>query len=181
MDVESSTASVPDTGGGAIGRITGAIRRVNRWLHYLAGGVLLALMSVTIVDIAGRYLFNSPFSGTVELTQMAMIVLVYLGFAHAEDQGDHIAVDILYVKLGRGGQLALTLFNGVFGLFVVGLLTWNLYSFAGILDGGGYTTAVLDIPQGRVALIGVGGAVMFVLAMASTVALALRAVLKDHA
>lgn len=132
-------------------------------------------MFVTVIDVVGRSFFSSPFRGTVELTEMAMILIIYLGFGHAEHEGDHISVDILYVKLQRRAQLALTVFNGLFGVVVIGLLTWNLYKFAGVLDGGGYTTAVWRIPQGPVALIGVAGAVMFVLALASTAALALHA------
>lgn len=156
-------------------RVTGAIQRVNRWLHYVAGAMLLALMSLTVIDVVGRTFFNNPFRGTVELTEMTMIMIIYLGFGHAEHEGDHISVDIVYVKLRRQAQLVVTVFTGLFGVVVIGLLTWHLYRFAGVLDAGGYTTAVWRIPQGPVALIGVGGAVMFVLALASTAALAVQA------
>ncbi len=155
-------------------RVIGAIQTVNRWMHYVAGAMLIALMLVTVIDVVGRTFFDTPFRGTVELTEMAMIVIIYLGFGHAEHEGDHISVDIVYVKLRRQAQLALTMFSGLFGVFVIGLMTWTLYRFAGILNGGGYATAVWNIPQGPVALIGVGGAVMFVLALASTAVLALR-------
>jgi TRAP-type C4-dicarboxylate transport system permease small subunit len=149
-------------------------------MHYVAGAMLLALMLLTVIDVVGRSFFNTPFGGTVELTEMAMVVIVYLGFGHAQHEDDHVSVDIVYVNLRRRAQLVLTVFNGFFGVFVIGLLTWNLYQFAATLDGGGYTTAVLKIPQGPVALVGVGGAVMFVLALASTAVLALRALRKDR-
>lgn len=149
-------------------------------MHYVAGAMLLALMLVTVIDVVGRSFSGTPFSGTVELTEMAMVVIVYLGFGHAQHEGDHVSVDIVQVKLRRQAQLILTVFTGFFGVLVIGLLSWNLYRFAGILHGGGYTTAVLKIPQGAVALIGVGGAVMFVLALASTAVLALRAFWKDR-
>lgn len=161
-------------------RVTGAIRRVNRWMHYAAGALLLGVMLVTVIDVAGRSLFNAPFGGTVELTEMAMVAIVYLGFGHAQHEDDHVSVDILYVKLRRQAQLVVTVFTALFGMVVIGLLTWNLYAFARTLDGGGYTTAVLKIPQGPVALIGVGGAAMFVLALASTAVLALRGIRKDR-
>lgn len=161
-------------------RVTGAIRRVNRWLHYVAGAMLLAVMLVTVIDVVGRSFFNAPFGGTVELTEMAMVAIVYLGFGHAQHEDDHVSVDILYVKLRRRARVVVTVFNGFLGVFVIGLLTWNLYKFAGTLDRGGYTTAVLKIPQGAVALVGVGGALMFVLALASTAVLALRTFRKDR-
>lgn len=153
---------------------------VNRWLHYVAGLVLVLLMSVTVIDVVGRSAFNRPFRGTVELTELAMVAIVYLGFGYAQHEGDHIAVDIVYDQVGRGVQLLLTVFAGVFGLVVIGLMTWNLYRFTGVLGGGDYTTAVLEIPQRPIALVAVGGATMFILALASTAVLALRAFRRER-
>lgn len=151
------------------------VRRVNQYLHYVAGLALVLLMAITVIDVVGRAAFNRPFSGTVELTQLAMVVVVYLGLGYAEHEGDHIAIDIVYDMVGRGVQLLLTVLGGVFGLVVIGLMTWHLYRFAEVLSGGGYTTSVLDIPQRPVVLIAAGGAAMFILALASTAVLALRA------
>lgn len=170
----------PSAGMEMLDRITSAIRRVNRWLHYIAGVTLVLMMSVTVVDIIGRQFFNRPFRGTVELTEMAMVVIIYLGFGYAEHEGDHISVDIVYTWLGRGVQQVLTVFASLAGVVVVGLLIWHLYQFAERLTMGGYTTAVWSIPQGPVALIGVAGAVMFILALASTAALALRGFWKQR-
>jgi TRAP-type C4-dicarboxylate transport system permease small subunit len=168
----------PDIAGGGIGRATALIRRVNRWLHYIGGITLVALMMITVVDVVGRSFFDRPFRGTVELTEMAMIVIIYLAFGYAEHEGDHISVDLVHRQLRRVPQLVLTVFNGAFGVAVIGLMTWHLYQFAGRLQTGGYTTAVLKIPQGPVALISVAGAAMFVLALATTAVLALRALVK---
>jgi TRAP-type C4-dicarboxylate transport system permease small subunit len=169
-----------DAGAGRTGRVIAAIRAVNRWLHHAAGALLVLMMFVTIIDVVGRSFLNRPFRGTVELTEMAMVVIIYLGFGYAEHEGDHIAVDLVYSQLGRLMRLALTVFNGIFGVAVIGLLTWNLYRFAERLDAGGYVTAVRKIPQGPVALIGVFGGVMFVLALMSTAVLAFRSFLKER-
>jgi TRAP-type C4-dicarboxylate transport system permease small subunit len=170
----------PGANTGGIGQVVSAVRAVNRWLHFIAGLMLIAIMLMTMVDVIGRTAFNSPFRGTVELTQMAMVVVVYLGLGYAAHEDDHISVDVVDSQIGPRMRLAVAVFTGSFGAVVIGLLTWNLYRFAGRLDVGGYTTAVLRIPQGPVALVAVVGGVMLVLALIGTAALALRSLLKER-
>ena len=163
---------------GIIGRSVAVVRFVNRWLHLLAGLILVLVMLVTMIDVVGRSFFDSPFRGTIELTEMAMVVIVYLGLGYAAHEGDHISVDLIDAQVGPRMRLALAVFTGIFGAGVIGMLTWNLYRFADRLDLGGYTTGVLKLSQGPVALIAVLGGAMFVLALISTAALALRALLR---
>ena len=68
-------ATVKGRFAGVTGRIVSVLRLINRWLHFVAGLLLLVIMLMTVVDVIGRTAFNSPFRGTVELTQMAMVVV----------------------------------------------------------------------------------------------------------
>jgi TRAP-type C4-dicarboxylate transport system permease small subunit len=62
----------------------------------LAGGVaVLFIMLVTVADVALRYLFNSPIKGTLDLTQMAMVITVFCAIAYAGWTGRHIVVDMI--------------------------------------------------------------------------------------
>jgi TRAP-type C4-dicarboxylate transport system permease small subunit len=62
----------------------------------LAGGwVLMLLMGYTVLDVVLRYVFNQPFSGSLELTEFAMSAIVFLGIAYCGWVGGHVAVDIL--------------------------------------------------------------------------------------
>ena len=42
-----------------------------------------------------RYGFNKPFSGSLEVTEFAMALIVFFGIAHCGWTGGHVAVDIL--------------------------------------------------------------------------------------
>ncbi|MFZ1101985.1 MAG: TRAP transporter small permease [Hyphomicrobiaceae bacterium] len=65
-------------------------------LMALGGGVvLMMLMGYTVLDVVLRYLFNRPFSGSLEITEFAMSVIVFLGIAYCGFTGGHVAVDIL--------------------------------------------------------------------------------------
>ena len=62
----------------------------------LAGGwVIVGLMLYTVADVILRYIFNQPFSGSIEVTEFAMSAIVFLGIAWCGWLGGHVAVDIL--------------------------------------------------------------------------------------
>lgn len=161
-------------GRGILDLVLAAIRRVNKTLHYLAGATIIVLMLAIVANVLGRQFFRSPVRGTVELTEMAMVVMVYLGFAYAEHQGDHISVDIAYNYLPRLIQNILSVVNGLFATVVIGLVAWRLSDFAGVLERGGYVTQILRLPQAPVAWIGVVGAIAYILAILSNVVIAIR-------
>jgi TRAP-type transport system small permease protein len=157
------------------GRFTRGLARVNAVLHVVAGATMVGLLFWTVGDIIGRAFFSRPFRGTVELTELAVVMLVYLGLARAENQDGHIAVDLLYVRLGPRTQLALRAFAGLVSFSIISVMTWRLYLFAGQLDVGNYTTGVLRLPLYPVAVLGVIGATAFALAVLANLYVALRA------
>jgi len=65
-----------------------------RAMALLAGVILLLLMAFTVLDVIARYFFNSPFRGSLEGTEFAMSMIVFLGIAYCGWTGGHIAVDL---------------------------------------------------------------------------------------
>jgi TRAP-type C4-dicarboxylate transport system permease small subunit len=65
-----------------------------RLMSLAAGWVLIALMAYTVLDVVLRYVFNRPFSGSLEITEFAMAIIVFLGIAYCGFLGGHVAVDI---------------------------------------------------------------------------------------
>jgi TRAP-type C4-dicarboxylate transport system permease small subunit len=162
------------------GPVDAALRRLNRILQTAAGATLALLLVWTVGDIASRTLFSRPFPGTIELTELGVVVLVYLGLARAENQDAHISVDLLFVQLGKTAQLAMRIFAGTVSFGVISLLTWRLFVFAGELDAGGYTTGVLRIPLYPAALLGVTGSAAFAVAALGNVVVSTRAWIRER-
>lgn len=64
-------------------------------LEALAGITLFAMMILTTADVCGRYFFNSPILGAVELTQIMLAMVVFLAFPTVTWREEHITVDLL--------------------------------------------------------------------------------------
>lgn len=70
-------------------------RGLQQGVEGLAGAVLFILMLLTTVDVTGRYFFNAPILGAVELTQLLLAVIVFLAFPTVTWREEHITVDLL--------------------------------------------------------------------------------------
>lgn len=154
--------------------MTRASQAVNTGLHYLAGALIIGVVAITVYNVVGRWLFDTPLRGTVELTELAMVGIVYLGLAYAQQQDGHITVDLLYQRLGRRWRAVLDAFAAVLGAVVVALIAWRLYAYADVLEVGGRTTASRRIPLHPFAYLAIVGLAAFVLALATTVVRSLR-------
>ena len=75
--------------------------RFLRLLALASGGILLLLTVYTVLDVVMRYLFNSPFSGSIETTEFAMALIVFLAIPYCGWVGGHIAVDLFDKWLDR--------------------------------------------------------------------------------
>src|SRR5437762_13624275 len=73
--------------------------RAALWLARLAAVALAIIALVTFGDVVGRYFFHAPFAFTVELTQMAMAVIVFFGVGLVTHESAHICADIVTMRL----------------------------------------------------------------------------------
>ena len=66
-----------------------------RALAAVSGAGIVAMMLLTCADVVLRYLFNAPIEGTLDITQMLMVIVVFFGLAYCGWTGGHVAVDLL--------------------------------------------------------------------------------------
>ncbi|MFK4751598.1 MULTISPECIES: TRAP transporter small permease [Oceanospirillaceae] len=70
-----------------------------KWLAFslecVAAAVLMALMLLTCADVIGRYFLNNAVDGTVEITELALAVVVFAEMPVITWRGGHVVVDLL--------------------------------------------------------------------------------------
>ncbi|TQE99141.1 MAG: TRAP transporter small permease [Spiribacter salinus] len=70
-------------------------KNIEVFLEGLAGIALLMMMLVTAVDVIGRYFFGLAITGSVELTQITLAVVVFLAFPLVCWREEHVSIDLL--------------------------------------------------------------------------------------
>jgi|GEM_PF-5430107 len=72
----------------------------DRVIKAIAAIAVLALMLVTMYSVVMRW-FGHPVMGANEIVQHTMVVLIAFGLCITQMSRSHIAVDLLYERLGR--------------------------------------------------------------------------------
>ena len=137
--------------GRIIGALTRANGRVSMWLACVASVALAIIAVVTFVDVVGRYFFRSSFPFTVELTQLAMAIVVYFGVGLVTHEDAHINADVVTLRLPPRWRALLALITNLLALGFLAVMVWCLWVQADFLLAKGDTTMVWTVPLWPVA------------------------------
>lgn len=108
--------------GGALGAIDRAVHIIERATALISGFGIFIMMLFGVAQIVSRKVINWPIPGYIDVVEIMMTFLVFLGLAYTERLGGHIRMEILVNQL-KGRLLWLFELTGVIvGLFVCGVL-----------------------------------------------------------
>ncbi len=133
--------------------------RVAMWLARVAAVALAAVAAVTFCDVIGRYVFNRPFTFTVEFTELSMALIVYLGVGLTTHDRGHIVVDVVTLKLPETMRAVLSLATNALAFAFLVIMIWWLWQRAAFLFSKGDTTPIWLIPYWPVAYVMAAGSI----------------------
>jgi TRAP-type C4-dicarboxylate transport system permease small subunit len=127
------------------------IPRLKRLLEALCGVLaataLFAIMALTLVDVSGRKLLSTSVPGSLELTELLMVVVIFAGLPLVSLRGEHVVFDsldpLIEKTLRRAQGLVVDLLVAALLLGMAGLM----WAKAGQMAEYGDTTAQLKIAQ----------------------------------
>jgi len=93
-------------------------------LGFLGALSLFVMMCLTAADVAGRYIFNSPITGTFELTEFLVLILIFSFLANAQAHKMHVTVDLILSRFPRKVRYYVEVFNHLMSLGIMALITW---------------------------------------------------------
>lgn len=124
---------------------------VRKGIVFLGGMMLLVMMAMTIIDVIGRYIFNSPLGGAGELTELLLVSVIFMGLPAVTLEKEHVTVDLVTARmppwLERWRIHAIAILSAVI-LIAIG---WQLWVHAGRIGAYGDVTTTLRIPISPVA------------------------------
>jgi TRAP-type transport system small permease protein len=114
----------------------------------LAAAALFGIMWLTLIDVAGRKAVSTSVTGSLELTEMMMVLVIFAGLPLVSLRGEHVVFDSLDPLLPRWLRRVQALVVDLLCTAALGGLAWLLWSKAGQMMEYGDTSAQLKIPQG---------------------------------
>lgn len=89
-------------------------------------GILFCILLVTLIDVIGRYAFDSPLFGADDLVRFGMALLVYAALPGICRRGSHITVDLLSSRWSVAAQTILARLFGLVAAVFLSVLAWRL-------------------------------------------------------
>ena len=132
----------------------------------LGGGiVLLALMGLILFDVVMRYALRLPFLGAYEMSELAMVLIVFLALPYCAATGGHVAVDVLSPLLDRPSLRWLTAAIHLAGALLMAIIAWQATLYAIVSAQRGEATNMLKIAKYPFELIAAACAALFALVL----------------
>jgi len=82
--------------------IEGNMRHIEDWLNLASVFIIMFLMFFATTEIVGRYIFNSPVPGHVEIVELIMAGGVFFGIAYTERVGGHVRMELFVTRVLKG-------------------------------------------------------------------------------
>ena len=117
----------------------------------LAGSALFAIMALTFFDVLGRKFASNSIPGSLELTELLMVIVIFAALPLVSERGEHVAFDSLDHYLPAWALRVQSAIVNVFCAAVLLGLGWLMWRTGGQFLESGETTAQLKITMGWLA------------------------------
>ena len=111
----------------------------------LAGVTLFAIMVLTFLDVGGRKMLDNSITGSLELTELLMVVVIFGALPLVSERGEHVVFDSLDPYLPDAIKKIQRALVHLLCAAVLLALGWLMWKTGGDFLSTGETTAQLKI------------------------------------
>lgn len=113
----------------------------------LAAAALFTVMALTFFDVGGRKFLDHSIPGSLELTEMLMVAVIFAGLPLVSERSEHVLFDSLDPYLPEGFKdIQKRVVNFLCGLALFGL-AWLMWKTGASFVESGETSALHKIPK----------------------------------
>lgn len=109
--------------------------------------MLFVLMVLGAADVVGRYLFNSPIQGAMEISELLLAGIVFFGWPYTQATRGHITVDLFISRIPPRGQAIVYIIHSIMGLVLFALVAWQAAKIAIVHWKANMLVDVIRVPQ----------------------------------
>jgi len=112
----------------------------------IAAMAIVAMMSLTCVDVFLRYFFRMPIPGTYEIISFLGVVAVSFAMAHTLAEKGHVAVSLVVQLFRKRLQGIIESIIAIFGIILFGLIAWQSVLYGMDCQRAGEVSLTLELP-----------------------------------
>lgn len=128
-------------------RVSGLISLIfTDTLGVVSGITLAALLVLTLVNVIKRETTGRGIDGTIEYTEVLMVIAMFLALALAQRNGTHISTSFVTNIMPRTLAHILNRVVGAFGVLVIGMIIFSAYdAYTFSIERGEYTMGIARV------------------------------------
>jgi TRAP-type C4-dicarboxylate transport system permease small subunit len=111
--------------GGPLAQIDRLATPVENLANLLAAFAILALMMLGVSQIVMRSLFNSPISGYIDMVELSMASMAFLGAAYCQRLGAHIRMELFIGRLSGRALWVVEALATLVAIFIIIMLIYH--------------------------------------------------------
>ena len=104
--------------------------RINSSLAAICGALVFLYMFLVTTNITGRYLFNYPINGTLEIGQMVLASVIFFSLGYTQMKDAHIRVTAVLKWLPEHWQRKIETAILAAGFLMMVLMAWRALPYA---------------------------------------------------
>ena len=107
---------------GLLGKLDRLAIPIENTANFLAGVAIFVLMFMGSAQVILRTVFNTPIAGYIDLVQLAMASMAFLGAAYCQRLNAHIRMELFVGSLNGRALWAFEIFSTLVALFIIAVL-----------------------------------------------------------
>ena len=123
------------------------ISRILSWVMYVGMGAMFVLMFLTVIHAIGRYGFNKPIKGLVEISSFMLVIIIFSSGAYTEVEKAHISIGTILDMLSDRAQAIIDSISYILSLGLCVVAFWYTIKQAIYYIDERYASLILGIPH----------------------------------
>ncbi len=101
------------------------VHLISRFLNWIAGISVIAIMVIVCINVIGRSLFGMPLKGTVDILSQMGVFVIACAIAYTQFVKGHIRITILLDRLPKRASHFINLIMDTLGVILFIIITWQ--------------------------------------------------------
>ena len=105
--------------------LAGGLKKAGIVFAWMGSSLIGLVMVLTAFDALGRYLFNLPLAGVLEVSESSMVILVFSNLLYCHLTIGHVTLEFDLLKTYPRAKMVARYLVSLIGFTYLGLLSWK--------------------------------------------------------